>query len=85
VEVLWANSPADKAGLNLGDMVWSVEKNAQDQPDRKKLEAALQTLTTGPHTLYIVSPADRNAGLVQMNAANSNVFNPKRHKVVLTI
>jgi hypothetical protein len=85
VEVLWANSPADKAGVNLGDMVWSVDKNAQDQPDRKKLETQLGALTSGPHDLYIVSPKDRNAGLVQMNAANSNVFNPKRHKVVLTI
>jgi hypothetical protein len=84
VEVLWANSPADKTGLQLGDMVWSVDKNPQDEPDRKKLEAQLGALTSGPHDLYIVSPADRNAGLVQMNAANSNVFNPKRHKVLLT-
>jgi hypothetical protein len=83
VEVLWANSPSDKAGLTLGDMVWGVDKNPQDQPDRKKLEAQLGTLTSGPHDLYIVSPADRNAGLVQKNAANSSVFNPKRHKVVL--
>jgi hypothetical protein len=83
VGVLWSNSPVDKAGVNLGDMVWSVDKNAEDQPDRKKLEAQLGALTSGPHDLYIVSPKDRNAGLVQMNAANSNVFNPKRHKVVL--
>jgi hypothetical protein len=83
-EVLWANGPAEKAGLTLGDMVWSVEKNIQDQPDQKKLEAQLGTLTSGPHDLYIVSPADRNAGLVQMNANNTNTFNPKRHKILLT-
>jgi hypothetical protein len=29
VEKLWANSPIDKAGVQLGDMVWSLEKNTR--------------------------------------------------------
>jgi hypothetical protein len=75
----------DKAGVRVGDMVWSLDKNEQQLPELKKLEAALQALTSGPHTLYIVNPADRNAGLVQMNASNSSNFNPKRHKVYLQL
>jgi hypothetical protein len=85
VEVLWANSPANQAGLKLGDMVWSLEKDALLQPERKNLEAALQALTSGPHTLYIVSPADRDKGLVQMNQDHTNYFNPKRHKLSLQL
>jgi len=84
VEVLWANSPMAKAGVKLGDMVWSVDNNAGLPPQREKLEVALQTLTSGSHAFYIVSPADRDAGLVQMNAAHTNAFNPKRHNVMLT-
>jgi hypothetical protein len=85
VEALWANSPMDKAGVKLGDMIWSLEKDAPLQPERKNLEAALQTLTPGSHALYIVSPANRDKGLVQMNANHTNVFNPKRLKVVLRV
>jgi hypothetical protein len=85
MEVLWANSPADKAGVQLGDMVWSLEKNAPLQPERKNLETQLTGLTSGVHSLYIVSPADRDKGLVEMNANHTNNFNPQRHKVVLAL
>jgi len=85
VEVLWANSPVAKAGLKLGDMVWSVEQNAGLAPQQEKLEAQLAALAPGQHPVYIVSPADRDAGLVQMNANHSNNFNPKRQKVVLSV
>ncbi len=85
VEVLWANSPVDKAGLTLGNMVWSLEKNTSLPPDREKLESQLSAMTSGPHDLYIVSPADRDAGLVQMNANHTNNFDPKRQKFVLAI
>jgi hypothetical protein len=85
MEVLWANSPADKAGVQLGDMIWSLEKDASLQPERKNLEAALQALTPGSHVLYIVSPPDRDKALVQMNHDHSNYFNPKRRRMVLTV
>jgi hypothetical protein len=35
-----------KAGVDLGDMVWSVDKNAGLPPERKKLEAQLGILIT---------------------------------------
>ncbi len=84
VEKLWADSPADKAGVKLRDMVWSVEQNTGLPPDRKTLETQLGFLASGPHNLFIVSPADRDKAQVEMNANHSNVFNPKRGKVVLS-
>ena|GEM_PF-1290132 len=85
VNWLWADSPMAKAGVKLGDMVWSVEKNAGLPPEREKLEAQLGALTSGPHDLFLVSPADREKGLVLMNQTHTNNFNPKRHKVLLTL
>jgi hypothetical protein len=85
VEKLWADSPADKAGAQLADMVWSLDKDAPLPPDRKQLETQLNALTPGSHSLYIVSPVDRDKGLVAMNANHSNNFNPRRHKVSLEL
>ncbi len=41
-------------------MVWSVEQNTGLPPDRKTLETQLGFLASGPHNLFIVSPADRD-------------------------
>jgi hypothetical protein len=85
VNWLWADSPMAKAGVKLGDMVWSVEKNAGLPPEREKLEAQLGALTSGPHDLFLVSPADREKGLVLMNQSHTTTFNPKRQKVSLQL
>ncbi|HXL73650.1 MAG TPA: hypothetical protein VN963_08510, partial [bacterium] len=85
VEKLWSNSPMDKAGVPLGDMVWSVDKNAPLPPEQKKLETQLDALTSGPHDLFLVSPVDRDKAIVQMNQDHTNNFNPKRQKVALTV
>jgi hypothetical protein len=84
-EIVWANSPADKAGVQLGDMVWSLEKNAPLPPERKNLETELTSLASGEHDLYIVSPADREKGMVEMNASHTTIFNPQRQRVMLTV
>ncbi len=47
VEKLWANSPADKAGLGLGDHLWSVGKVASEQQNRKDLETGLSSYANG--------------------------------------
>ena len=85
VEKLWADSPMDKAGLKLGDMIWSLDKNAGLQPERKSLETQLASLTPGPHNLFVVSPSDRDKGIIIMNQTHSSNFNPKRHKMILIV
>jgi hypothetical protein len=81
VENLWAGSPADKAGLKLGDVIWSLDVNAPYLQDRKTLLAGLQSLTPGSHTLYMVNPADlaKAQGDVAFHRASS--LNPKRYQV----
>ncbi|HXL72900.1 MAG TPA: hypothetical protein VN963_04675, partial [bacterium] len=83
VEKLWAQSPLSRAGVGLGDMVWSVEKNGYYPPREKDLETQLASLPPGSHNLFIVSPADRGQAQKEMTVNHSNVFNPKRIKVVL--
>ncbi len=82
---LWADSPMDKAGIKLGDMIWSADKNAGLQPERKPLETQLSALTSGSHNLFVVSPSDRDKEMIEMNQTHSSNFNPKRRKVLLTI
>ena len=85
VEKLWADSPMDKAGVQLGDMVWSTDKNAPLPPERKTLETILAGLTPGSHDLYLVSPEERNKAQILMNQTHSSNFNPKRRKVSLQL
>jgi hypothetical protein len=73
----------DKVGIGLSDMVWSLDKNTQEPQKRKSLEAGLQSLTPGQHTLYIVSPEDQIKAHIDENASHSGFFNPKRRKVSL--
>jgi hypothetical protein len=74
-----------KAGVQLGDMVWSVDQNAALPPEKKKLETQLSALTAGSHDLFLVSPTDRDKALIQMNQNHTTYFNPKRQKVGLTV
>jgi len=85
VTTLWANSPADRAGVSLGAMVWSVDKNAPLPPEREKLETQLGSLTSGSHDLFLVSPMDREKALIQMNQSHTTYFNPKRQKISLQL
>jgi ParB/RepB/Spo0J family partition protein len=82
IEKIWADSPADNAGLGLGDMIWSLDKNTESPQDRKKMEAGL----TGPSeiSLYVVDAAIWNKG--KENASVSPAaLNPKRRKVTVTV
>ncbi|HXL73252.1 MAG TPA: hypothetical protein VN963_06455, partial [bacterium] len=85
VEKLWADSPMGKAGVALGDMVWSLEKNAFYPPGRKKLEAGLNGLQPGPHALFIAANADfiKAQGDVSFKRAGS--LNPKRASLIVEI
>jgi len=82
VTLLWANSPMDKGGVNLGDHPWSVGKATTDQQSRKDLEAGLSTL---PATLFVVSPAEWDkAQIAARQPGVGNAFQPKLRRVSLT-
>jgi hypothetical protein len=43
INLLWADSPADKAGVQLGDHLWSLGKITSEQQDKNELEKDLQS------------------------------------------
>jgi hypothetical protein len=85
VEKLWANSPVDQAGVQLGDMLWSLEKDQFYPPDRKKLEAGLDAMQPGPHTLFIASNADFTKAESDSSFGRASSLNPKRRAVSLNL
>jgi hypothetical protein len=82
VDALWAGSPADKAGLTCGEMLWSLEENAKRKQPVAELEAGLASLT-GSLTLYVVTTADWTKAL--NSGSPGHGFNPVRRKVLLTL
>jgi ParB-like chromosome segregation protein Spo0J len=83
VDKLWANSPADKAGLGLGDHIWSIGKVASEQQGRKDLETGLSTL---PITLFTASPAEWERTLTAARVpGQSTGFRPRLRKVVISL
>jgi hypothetical protein len=85
VAALWANSPAGRTGIVLGDMVWSLDINGFQPPSRKDLETRLASLASGQHRLYIVSPADRDKAIRQMKQNHAKAPNPQRSQVSLVV
>jgi hypothetical protein len=80
VTLLWTNSPADRAGVGLGDHLWSVEKITSDQQSRKDLETGLQIL---PATLFAASPAEWEKAQIARGPNLANALQPKLRKVIL--
>ncbi len=52
--VLWVGSPVEKAGLRLGDVVWSLDKANSSKMKSFDLEKALNKLTAGKHDLDVL-------------------------------
>jgi S1-C subfamily serine protease len=80
VNKLWADSPADKAGLQLGDHLWSIGKAGDDPQEKKILETGLSTL---PVTVFVASDSDWNKALIAKNSSMTPTFRPKLRKVLL--
>ena len=79
ISLLWAGSPADKAGVKLGDRLWSVGKVANQQLDREDIEKGLSPSAI----LFVVSPADWDKALAAKNTGAVKFFSPKLRKVTL--
>jgi len=75
IMALWANSPADQAGLTFVDHVWSVQGNQEQKG--AALESALQALPSGKQTINVVTPADWQTAAAKENQAHNGVFQPK--------
>jgi hypothetical protein len=80
VEKLWANSPADKAGLVLGDHLWSIGKITGNSQEKKDLEKGLSSL---PVTLFAASDTDWVKANIAKNSGMTQDFRPKLRKVIL--
>jgi hypothetical protein len=82
INLLWADRPADKAGLKLGDRLGSVGKVSNEQQDKPVFESALASL---PVTLYAVSPTDWDKALIAKNSGAAKFLSPKLRKVIFTV
>jgi hypothetical protein len=80
VDKLWANSPMDKAAIQLGDHFWSIGKVAFQKQSRTDLEAGLRSL---PVTFYTASAAEWDRAMQARNPNVANSFRPRLRNVVL--
>jgi hypothetical protein len=71
-----------KAGVVLGDHLWSVGKTAGDQQEKKDFEKGLSTL---PVTLFVASDSDWNKALIAKNSNMTPTFRPKLRKLLLAL
>jgi len=83
VIVLWANGPADKAGLRLGDGVWSLGQDLRRYPGKSDLETELEALTPGEHSLFMVTPEAWRKGQEDRLAGQPESFQPIRQRIKL--
>jgi hypothetical protein len=81
VDKLWTDSPMDKAGIQLGDHLWSVGVITPKPQSRNELEAGLASL---PVTLFAASSSVWDKALIAFHApGQGNPFKPKLRKMVL--
>ncbi|HXL74093.1 MAG TPA: hypothetical protein VN963_10775, partial [bacterium] len=71
-----------KAGVALGDHLWSIGKVTPEKQERNDLEAGLQTL---PVTFFVVPHAEWEKAMTARNQNRANSFRPKLKKVVLSL
>jgi ParB/RepB/Spo0J family partition protein len=83
VDKLWANSPMDKAGVTLGDHLWSIGKVTSGQQSRNDLEAELQSPSP---ILFVASPAEWERALTAARVpGQSTGFRPRLRKIILEV
>jgi hypothetical protein len=85
VATIWADSPADKAGLKLGDIVWSLDTNPDSWVGKDSMERELQALSYGRHILYAVPAADWAKAKDEQLRDPSATFNPTRKGLVIKV
>jgi len=81
VDKLWAESPMDKAGMALGDHLWSIGKVTSEKQSRSDLEVGLRSL---PVTFFYATASEWDRALHDRNPAQTNSIRPKLRKVILT-
>jgi hypothetical protein len=80
VDKLWADSPMDKAEIQLGDHFWSIGKITSERQEKNVLEAGLQSV---PVTFFVASDAEWTRAMRARNPSLANSFQPKLRKVSL--
>jgi hypothetical protein len=71
-----------KAGVVLGDHLWSVGKTTGDQQEKKDFEKGLSAL---PVTLFVTSDSEWNKALIAKNSNMTPTFRPKLRNVLLAL
>jgi hypothetical protein len=74
ITALWANSPAEKAQLELGEHLWSV--NGEKPMQKSELESALEALPSGKQDVEAVIPKDWDAEVEKEERQKSKAFHP---------
>ncbi len=52
--VLWAGSPAEKAGLRIGDTIWGLDQDGDSQQKPVEVVNQLDVLKPGSHDIYVI-------------------------------
>jgi hypothetical protein len=84
-KIIWEKSPLGRGGLAIGDKVWSLDSNMNNQQSWKDIETALPALSPGKHTLYFVTLKDWIKAKLTGDFHNVVSFNPKRQSLELEI
>ena len=74
ITALWAGSPAEKAQVQIGDHLWSINGGTHQTPSA--LEAQLQALPSGNQEIEVVTPKDWDAEVEKENRLHSKQFHP---------
>jgi hypothetical protein len=85
ITTLWAGSPADKAGVKLGEYAWSLDQNTKQQQPLANLENGLRSLASGTYDFYVVTGAEWAKAVNNRDYNHSYSFNPARQKVALSV
>ncbi len=85
VKTLWENSPAQKAGVQLGERIWSVETPKPVRLDRGEAERGLQAFGSGPHSLFVVTQADWDQAGRKGDRTQNGYLRPKLYKLNLMV
>jgi ParB/RepB/Spo0J family partition protein len=72
VRCLFAGSPAEAAGLKLGDIVWSFGENADKPQDARDISARLSMCGPGSYSLYVVNQEGQRKARQEFHHKNPN-------------
>jgi hypothetical protein len=71
VKCLFAGSPAEAAGLKLGDIAWSFGENTEKPQEAREISAKLSMSGPGSYSLYVVNQEGQKKAREEFRRKNS--------------